>query len=113
MKVTRTIAPQAITTATPPSASTVKATPALAPLVRDARALASQQRIADLKAFAPTGESWEGWRPFEVVRRIDEADNQVSFDMRAADGQPIPGYKAGQFLHVRVQIGSEWFVRHY
>lgn len=113
MKVIRTTAPQTVITPAVAASGRATTSPALAPLARDARALAAQQRIADLKAFAPTGESWEGWRSFEVIRRIDEADNQVSFDMRAADGQPIPGYKAGQFLHVKVQIGSEWFVRHY
>lgn len=64
-------------------------------------------RIAALKAMAPQGEPWTGWRPFEIVNRVEEADHQVTFDLKPCDGQPIPGYKAGQFLTVGLEINGE------
>ncbi len=64
-------------------------------------------RIASLEAMAPEGEPWTGWRQFEVVNRIEEADHQVTFELRASDGQPIPGYKPGQFLTVALDIQGE------
>ncbi|HSB24391.1 MAG TPA: 2Fe-2S iron-sulfur cluster-binding protein [Burkholderiaceae bacterium] len=44
--------------------------------------------------------AWGGWREFRVVRRDyeDPAHTQCSFYLRAADGQPLPAFKPGQFL---------------
>jgi ferredoxin-NADP reductase/MOSC domain-containing protein YiiM len=45
---------------------------------------------------------WKGWRAFDVEDVIDEADDVRSFVLKAADGQPIAPYRAGQFLTVRL-----------
>lgn len=70
-------------------------------------------RIASLKALAPTGEPWTGWRPFDIVNRIEEAEHQVTFELKPSDGLPIPGYKAGQFLTIGLDINGERETRCY
>lgn len=44
--------------------------------------------------------AWAGWREFRVVRREveDAAALQCSFYLAPLDGQPLPPYRAGQFL---------------
>ena len=67
----------------------------------------ASNRIASLAALAPKGEPWTGWRAFEIVNRIEEADHQVTFELKPCDGEPIPGYKAGQFLTVGLEINGQ------
>lgn len=72
----------------------------------------SEKRVI-AAAVAAAGESWEGWRQFTVVNRIDEAEGQVSFDLKPTDGQAVASFKAGQFLHLKVDVNGETLVRHY
>ena len=45
---------------------------------------------------------WQGWRQFEIAGITDEARDIRSFRLRPADGAAIGGYRAGQFLTVRL-----------
>ena len=45
---------------------------------------------------------WSGWRAFRIASVVDEATDVRSFLLEPADGQPIPDYRAGQFLTVRL-----------
>ncbi len=44
------------------------------------------------------------WRPFRIARVEDESADVRSFHLEPADGRGLAGYKAGQFLPVRVQL---------
>jgi nitric oxide dioxygenase len=45
---------------------------------------------------------WNGFKPFKIVDKRRESEVIVSFLLRPADGSPVPGYKPGQYLTVRV-----------
>ncbi|MEN2786889.1 2Fe-2S iron-sulfur cluster-binding protein [Sphingomonas qilianensis] len=50
--------------------------------------------------------AWPGWRAFRVRVRDDEDDalSQASFYLEPVDGQPLPPYRAGQFLTLQVDV---------
>ncbi|WP_328496732.1 FAD-binding oxidoreductase [Streptomyces sp. NBC_00414] len=45
-----------------------------------------------------------GWRPWEVVERVEETADVATFLLRPADGSPAPGFRAGQYVSVRVEL---------
>ena len=47
---------------------------------------------------------WSGWRPFIVERKVQEANNVVSFYLKPADKGAVPAHKPGQFISVRVYL---------
>jgi ferredoxin-NADP reductase len=58
---------------------------------------------------------WTGWKPFYIVSRTPaSADGLVvSFDLAPVDGRPLPFFKPGQHLNVRVELGPDELVRCY
>lgn len=82
-----------------------------------------EKQIYAENALKPGG--WEGFKPFRVIRRERESSNITSFYLVAADGAPLPAFKAGQYITVRVTMpngqttmrnyslsdkpGQEWF----
>ncbi|MDT9600079.1 MOSC domain-containing protein [Sphingosinicella rhizophila] len=54
---------------------------------------------------------WQGWRRFMVDDVRVEAEGIKSFRLRPADGGPIGGYRAGQFLTVRLPDEAGGHVR--
>lgn len=49
---------------------------------------------------APGG--WNGYRKFVVDRKVPESQIVTSFYLKPADGGPIPDYKPGQYVTVRI-----------
>ncbi len=49
---------------------------------------------------------WAGWKPFAVQKIVQETPDIKSFYLRPADGAPVAGYRAGQFLTVRVPLDN-------
>ena len=47
---------------------------------------------------------WTGWKKFCVQRIVQETPDIKSFYLRPADGVPVAGYRAGQFLTVRIPL---------
>jgi nitric oxide dioxygenase len=45
-----------------------------------------------------------GWRLWEVVERIAETADVVTFRLRPVDGGPVAGFRAGQYVSVRVEL---------
>ncbi|MCC5475871.1 globin domain-containing protein [Streptomyces barringtoniae] len=45
-----------------------------------------------------------GRRPWEVVERIEETADVVTFRLRPADGGPVRGFRAGQYVSVQVEL---------
>lgn len=50
---------------------------------------------------------WEGFTELTVLKRVDESDAITSFYLKRADGQPLPTFKPGQYLTVRVPLLEE------
>ncbi len=46
---------------------------------------------------------WEGFKSFRVSRKEKESNNITSFYLVAADGAPLPAFKPGQYITVRVK----------
>ncbi len=59
----------------------------------------------------PRLNRWHGWRAFEIDRIVPEARDVRSFYLRPCDGGPIAGYRAGQFLTVRLPSAAGHTVR--
>ncbi len=60
-----------------------------------------EQQIYDENAKKPGG--WEGFKSFRVSRKEKESSNITSFYLVAADGAPLPAFKPGQYITVRVK----------
>ncbi|AOR34716.1 hemin transporter [Streptomyces fodineus] len=43
-------------------------------------------------------------RPWEVVERVEETADVVTFRLRPADGGPVRGFRAGQYVSVQVEL---------
>ncbi|RTE64622.1 NO-inducible flavohemoprotein [Amphritea opalescens] len=48
-------------------------------------------------------EGWSGFKSFTVSRMVDESDEIRSFYLTPVDGQPLPEYRPGQFLSVKLR----------
>ncbi len=49
---------------------------------------------------------WEGFKNFRIIRKEKESSNITSFYLAAADGAPLPDFKAGQYITVRVATAN-------
>jgi nitric oxide dioxygenase len=45
---------------------------------------------------------WYGFKQLVVTDRVKESDDIVSFKFQAADGNPLPKFKPGQYLSIRI-----------
>jgi nitric oxide dioxygenase len=61
-----------------------------------------EQGLYDQAATQPGG--WTGWRSLRVQRRQAESEEITSFHLVPADGGPVPAFRPGQFLSVRVLV---------
>ncbi|WP_244140323.1 globin domain-containing protein [Pantoea agglomerans] len=74
---------------------------------------AAYQQLADLfiatekslyEQQANTPGSWLGWRDFIVERKVKENSEITSFYLVPKDKKPLPVYKPGQYITVRVTV---------
>ncbi|WP_420426560.1 pyridoxamine 5'-phosphate oxidase family protein [Algiphilus sp.] len=49
----------------------------------------------------------DAWRPYRVVRTVDESDVIRSFYLEPTDAYGLPSYQAGQYLTIRVQPNAD------
>ncbi|MEU5485083.1 globin domain-containing protein [Streptomyces mirabilis] len=61
--------------------------------------IAIEQRL-----YAQHGDGRGGWRLWEVVERVEETADVATFRLRPADGGPLPDFRAGQYVSVRVEL---------
>ncbi|MFF5011717.1 globin domain-containing protein [Streptomyces sp. NPDC001165] len=47
-----------------------------------------------------------GRRPWEVVERVEETADVVTFRLRPADGGPVRDFRAGQYVSVQVELAD-------
>lgn len=66
------------------------------------RGVMSQQYCGD-----SVGERWDGFKPFEVVKKVRENDDISSFYLRPLDNQRLAGFYPGQHVFVRAQIDGQ------
>jgi uncharacterized protein len=60
-------------------------------------------KIANLERDArSTPGAWKGWRRFELDAMVAETAETVSFELRPADGGPLPAARPGQHVVVRL-----------
>lgn len=59
-----------------------------------------EQQIYEENAKKPGG--WEGFKRFQVIRKEKESSNITSFYLASADGSPLPAFKPGQYITMRV-----------
>ncbi len=58
------------------------------------------KRIEDEKARL----SWNGFRKFEVISKVEETHDIISFYISPHDGKPLPSFLPGQFLTFQLNI---------
>ncbi|KUO23089.1 globin domain-containing protein [Streptomyces dysideae] len=46
------------------------------------------------------------WRRWEVVERVADTDDVATFRLRPADGGAVTGFRAGQYVSVRVELAD-------
>jgi ferredoxin-NADP reductase len=51
--------------------------------------------------------SWNGFRKFEVARKVPEGGGICSFYLRPHDGKPLPAFNPGQYLTFRLDIPGQ------
>jgi nitric oxide dioxygenase len=56
------------------------------------------------RLYAQHGDGRGGWRVWEVVERVEETADVATFRLHPADGGPLPGFRAGQYVSVRVEL---------
>jgi nitric oxide dioxygenase len=59
-----------------------------------------EKQIYEENAKKPGG--WEGFKKFHVIRKEKESSNITSFYLAQVDGSPLPQFKSGQYITVRV-----------
>jgi nitric oxide dioxygenase len=59
-----------------------------------------EAEIYESQAAAPGG--WNGYRKFVVERKSPESEIVTSFYLRPADGGPLPPFKPGQYITVKI-----------
>jgi nitric oxide dioxygenase len=66
--------------------------------------LLSGMEQASYDAIAARAGGWTGWRTFRVQRKRPESEEITSFELVPADGGPVPAYRPGQYLSVRLVV---------
>jgi len=73
--------------------------------------IGAERVIYDEKAEAQGG--WRGAREFKVAKRVDESAEITSFYFVPADGGPVLGFTAGQYIGLQLFINGEEMRRNY
>ena len=56
---------------------------------------------------AEAEKAWEGWRKFEVFRKVVEAADTSSIYLRPHDKRPLPGFAPGQYLTFQLNVPGQ------
>ncbi len=64
-----------------------------------------EKQLYDEGADQPGG--WHEFKPFRVTRKVRESSTIVSFYLAPADGKPLPSYRPGQFVSIKLKAPSD------
>lgn len=64
--------------------------------------IAEEARLYAHAASEPGG--WTGWRAFRIADKVQESEEITSFYLVPTDGGPVPAYRPGQYVSVRVYV---------
>jgi nitric oxide dioxygenase len=53
-----------------------------------------------------TSGGWSGWRPFRISKRVAESEVITSFYFEPLDGGPLPSFKPGQYVSLRLYVAE-------
>ncbi|MEV5478872.1 globin domain-containing protein [Streptomyces sp. NPDC007148] len=54
------------------------------------------------RLYGASGQT--GWRTWRVAGRVEETEDVATFQLRPADGDPVPDFRPGQYVSVRVEL---------
>lgn len=81
---------------------------------REQRRLSRERLLLDIKAakfqhqeLEQSRALWNGFRKFQVVKKISECSDVASFYLAPHDGRPLPAFKPGQYITFQLQIPGE------
>ncbi|MFI5792066.1 globin domain-containing protein [Streptomyces sp. NPDC051677] len=66
--------------------------------------IAIERRLYEESGSGDGGQGGGSWREWEVVERVTETADVVSFRLRPLDGGPVRDFRAGQYVSVRTQL---------
>ena len=64
--------------------------------------ISTENQLYDERKQSPG--SWTGWRNFIVDKKVKESEEITSFYLVPQDAQPLPAYKPGQYITLRVLV---------
>ncbi|KAH8598688.1 flavohemo protein [Bisporella sp. PMI_857] len=67
--------------------------------------LANLMIAQELKLYAARAD-WTEWKEFKIAKKIKESEEITSFYLQPIDGKPLPSFRPGQYLSVRVHVPS-------
>ncbi|WP_327314592.1 globin domain-containing protein [Streptomyces sp. NBC_01235] len=68
--------------------------------------IAIERRLYEESGFGEGGERGDAWREWEVVERVQETADVVSFRLRPLDDAPVRDFRAGQYVSVRTRLAD-------
>jgi nitric oxide dioxygenase len=68
-----------------------------------------------IEQSAAAGHGWEGYRPLTVLKKVWESELVTSLHLGTPDGSPLPRFRAGQYLGVKLvpEVGGYSHIRQY
>lgn len=60
--------------------------------------------IAKEETLYQQSEGWRDWREFTIDKKIVESDVITSFYLKPVDGKPLPNFRPGQYISVRMDV---------
>ncbi|KRB59084.1 sulfurase [Rhizobium sp. Root708] len=72
-------------------------------LLRQSKEAVGETGNVGLTGPAQAAPAWRGFRPFRVVRKLEETDGVTSLQLAPLDGIPLDRYLPGQFIVLRLE----------
>lgn len=79
-------------------------TPAVAEAWTNAYNMLANILIDAEKGLYSSFKGWDDWRKFRIEKKIAESDEITSFYLVPSDGKPLPSYRPGQYVSLRLWV---------